>query len=209
MGTVDDDLLQRLITAASVTIQSWCNRSFALQDWIEIRDGLGGSQLARFSFAAWPVTAVALVTAAGVTIPPVPVFPVAPPGMSIPAFFTAAAGYTFTPTQLLIQGYYVPRWPQSVFMRYTAGYDPIPDDLQQACIDMVALKYRERSRIGQRSQAIPAGGSVAYQGPMISRKDITSDIQWVLERYEAKAPITGFLQQAPAPTNPAVIVGAA
>ena len=73
----DDALLTRLITAASQYIQTWLNRQIALQDWIEVRDGIGnalGPGEVRYQFAAFPVSAVSLVVVDGLTIPPIPVF---------------------------------------------------------------------------------------------------------------------------------------
>jgi hypothetical protein len=69
----DDALLTRLITAASQFIQTWLNRQIASQDWIEIRDGLGGPlgpYDVRYQFAEFPVSAVSLVVVDGLTIPP-------------------------------------------------------------------------------------------------------------------------------------------
>src|SRR5215469_2264377 len=70
----DDALLTRLITAASQFIQTWLNRQIASQDWIEIRDGLGGPLSlyeVRYQFATFPVSAVSLVVVDGLTIPPI------------------------------------------------------------------------------------------------------------------------------------------
>src|SRR5215469_14972323 len=67
----DDALLTRLITAASQYIQNWLNRQIALQDWIEMRDGVGnalGNREVRYQFSAFPVSAVSLVVVDGLTI---------------------------------------------------------------------------------------------------------------------------------------------
>lgn len=40
-----------------------------------------------------------------------------------------------------------------VVVTYSAGYDPIPFDVQQSCIELVALRYREKDRIGQTQKA--------------------------------------------------------
>jgi len=39
----DDTLLTSLVTAASQFIQTWLGRPIAMADWVEVRDGLGGS----------------------------------------------------------------------------------------------------------------------------------------------------------------------
>src|SRR5262245_43826300 len=62
----DDALLVRLITAASQYIQSWLNRSIALADYLEARDGTGGESL---PFGCFPVTDVKSLTIDGQKIP--------------------------------------------------------------------------------------------------------------------------------------------
>ncbi|MDR2561955.1 MAG: phage head-tail connector protein [Holophagales bacterium] len=54
-------------------------------------------------------------------------------------------------------------WPQKarIQLTYTAGYDSIPSDIEQACIELVALRFKERDRIGQTSANV-AGETVSY-----------------------------------------------
>ena len=169
--TTDDALLTRLITAASQFIQTWLNRQIASQDWIETRDGLGnvlGPSDVRYQFAAFPVTAVSRVVVDGVLMP--------------------ARGYLFTPTQLVIRGYAVPRKAGCVTLQYTAGYVVPPADLSQACIELVALRYRERGRIGEVAKAIGGGQTVSY-----SQKDMSDWIKSLIQQYRRVAPIAGSL----------------
>jgi Phage gp6-like head-tail connector protein len=203
----DDALLTRLITAASQYIQTWLNRQIASQDWIEIRDGSGstlGPSDVRFQFAATPVSAVTLVVVDGVTIPPIPASPTAPPGTAVVSTFAAHAGYLFTATQLVIRGYAVPRKAGCVTLQYTAGYAVTPPDLAQACIELVALRYRERSRIGEVARAIGGGETVSY-----SQKDMSDSIKALIQQYRIVAPVTGFLMLAPAQTDAATLAGVA
>jgi hypothetical protein len=129
----DDALLTRLIIAASQYIQTWLNRQIAQCDYIEVRDGTGGQRL---QFARFPVCAVQSLTIDGIAIPPAPP-PVPSTGLS--------AGYVFSPTQLAIRGYYFTRRVQNVVITYSAGYAATPPDIAQACIELVALRYRERT----------------------------------------------------------------
>ena len=199
----DDALLTRLITAASQFIQTWLNRHIASQDWIEIRDGLGsglGPYDVRYQFTAFPVSAVSLVVVDGVTIPPITVFPSGQPGVVVVNNFATQAGYLFTPTQLVIRGYAVPRKA----LQYTAGYAVTPPDLAQACIELVALRYRERSRIGEVARAIGGGETVSY-----SQKDMTDSIKTLIQQYRMVAPTTGYLMPAPAQTDAVTLAGVA
>jgi hypothetical protein len=187
--TTDDALLTRLITAASQLIQTWLNRQITSQDWIETRDGLGnvlGPSDVRYQFAAFPVTAVSRVLVDGIVIPAIPT-----PAQSATAAVGAMAaqsGYLFTPTQLVIRGYAVPRKAGCVSMQYTAGYAVPPADLSQACIELVALRYRERGRIGEVTKAIGGGQTVSY-----SQKDMSDSIKSLIQQYRRVAPIAGSL----------------
>jgi hypothetical protein len=187
--TTDDALLTRLITAASQLIQTWLNRQITSQDWIETRDGLGnllGPSDVRYQFAAFPVTAVSRVVVDGIVIPAIPT-----PAQSATAAVGAMAaqsGYLFTPTQLVIRGYAVPRKAGCVSVQYTAGYAVPPADLSQACIELVALRYRERGRIGEITKSIGGGQTVSY-----SQKDMSDSIKSLVQQYRRVAPIAGSL----------------
>lgn len=198
----DDALLTRLITAASQYIQNWLNRQIALQDWIETRDGVGsalGNREVRYQFSAFPVSAVRLVVVDGLTIPAsIPT----PPGIAAVGTFATPSGYLFTPTQIVIRGYEVPRKAGCVTLQYTAGYAIIPPDLAQACIELVALRYRERSRVGEVARAVGGGETVSY-----SQKDMSDSIKTLIQQYRIVAPTTGFLMPAPTQTDAATLVG--
>jgi hypothetical protein len=58
-------------------------------------------------------------------------------------------------------------WPKNsrIQVTYTAGYDSVPYDLEQACIELVALRYKERDKVGVISKGI-GGESVAYVASM-------------------------------------------
>jgi hypothetical protein len=213
----DDALLARLITAASGLVTQWLNRPILSGDWQEVRDGTGSwSNEVSFAFAVQPVTAVLLVVVDGVTIPPDPgnygpsFVPAAVGGQVSPSFLTQQAGfagYVFTPTALTIRGYWVPRKRASILLRYTAGFVSVPFDIAQATIELVARKYRERTRIGERSKHLGGQETVAYETTMFSLRDFTSDIQLLLQQYRVVAPIMGG-PPTPAPTSfdPATLV---
>src|SRR6516225_8356890 len=201
----DDALLTRLITAASEFIQNWLNRRIASQDWVEIRDGLGGALgtgEVRYQFAAVPVSAVSLVIVDGLVIPPIEAAQSAQ-AESVVSPFATQAGYFFTPTQLVIRGYAVPRKAGCVTLRYTAGYLVIPPDLAQACIELVALRYRERSRVGETARAIGGVETVSY-----SQKDMSDSIKTLIQQYRIVTPVAGFLMPALTQTNTATLAGA-
>src|SRR5271169_2936705 len=188
----DDALLSRLITAASQYIQTWLNRQIIQCDYIEVRDGTGGQRL---QFARFPVCAVLSLTIDGIAIPPAPP-PVPSTGLS--------AGYVFSPTQLAIRGYYFTRRVQNVVITYSAGYAATPPDIAQACIELVALRYRERMRVGEVSKSLGGGETVTY-----AQKDMSSSIMTLLQQYRVVAPVVGYsVMTAPTATDPATVAAA-
>ena len=184
----DDALLTRLITAASQFIQKWLNRKIASADWYEVRDGTGGQRL---TFANFPVTAVLSLSIDGLAIPPAP---------NDGGF---GAGYVFSPTELALRGYVFTRRPQNVVIIYTAGYPVIPPDIAQACIDLVCLRYRERTRIGEVSRATGGTETVTY-----SQRDMSEHVKLLLSQYRLVTPVSTFRQVAPTATDPALLAAA-
>ena len=165
----DDALLVNLVTAASHYIQTWLNRQIALADYLEVRDGTGGR---RMQFACFPVSAVFSLAIDGQAIPP--------------ATSTCAAGYSFSQTQLSVRGYTFGRGAQNVIMAYTAGYPTTPPEIAQACIELVSLRYRERSRMGEVSKSVGGADSVTY-----SQKDLSDGIKTLLQQYRLVTPVAG------------------
>jgi hypothetical protein len=213
----DDVLLARLISAASQLVQSWLKRPIVSGDWQETRDGFGTwSDDVAIVFGVQPVSAVLLVVVDGVTIPPapipglVPAIMPAPPGQGVPSFLLSQAGYVFTPTSLILRGYWVPKKRACVLLQYTAGFPTVPFDIAQATIELVCRKYRERTRIGERTKSLGGGETAAYETTTFSLRDVASDIQLLLQQYRLVAPVFGSMPMpAPTQTDPATLVAAA
>ena len=165
-ASTDDALLARLVTAASQFIQSWLNRSIPSQAYTEKRNGHGGDRLA---LANYPVSAISQVTVDGI---------------GIPAAATALdTGYRFDERFVYLRGYVFTRGWLNVGLTYTAGFTTIPADLEQACIALVGLRYRERDRIGHQSKSI-GGETVAFW-----TRDMPADVQTVLNAYRKVVPL--------------------
>ena len=208
----DDLLLSRLITAASRFVESWLNRPLLSGDWQEVRDGPGSYGFeTTFAFGVQPATAVILVVVNNLTIPAVPFVPPAPPGQIaqvVQSFPWGAPGYVFTPSALTIRGFPVPRERACVRLQYTAGFPAVPFDIAQATIELVCRKYRERTRIGERSKHLGTE-TVSYETTTFSLRDLASDIQLLLQQYRMVAPVMA-LPPTPAPTSfdPATLAAA-
>jgi uncharacterized phiE125 gp8 family phage protein len=164
--TSDDTLLASLITNVSGFITSGLNRAVLSASYTETRDGTGGRTLA---FGVTPVTAVTSLTINGRTIPPAP--------------DNFNPGYRFGPSRLSLYGFRFTQGYDNVAVSYTAGFASVPDDLAQACIQLVALRYRERDRIGLVSKGL-AGEATAFL-----QKAMTDDVAAVLQRYRRVAPL--------------------
>ena len=167
---LDDGVLSRLITAASGFIQTWLNRQIASQSYTETRDGHGGRVLV---LANYPATAVSAVTINGVAIPPAP--------------DTVTAGYRLVNDSIILAGYTFTRGYGNVEISYTAGYASTPPEIEQACIELCALKYRARDRIGLTSQAMGVAGS--SQTTAYSTKDMSDEIKTILKNYKKVVPV--------------------
>jgi uncharacterized phiE125 gp8 family phage protein len=164
-ATANDVLLARLVTAASQFIQTWLGQAVALADYSETRNGPGGTRL---FLRHRPVAGVAAVSVDGVAIPA--------------AATSTAAGYLFDDSSVYLNGFAFARGRQNVSVSYSAGYAATPPELEQACIALVALRYKERDRIGQASKNL-GGETVAF-----SQKDMPADVASILDPYRSVAP---------------------
>lgn len=161
-SATDDALLTRLVSAASDYIQTWLNRTIASGGYTETRDGNGGATML---FANYPVTSVAAVLVDGLAVP-------ASTGPGVP-------GYVFNATKIVMRGAY--RFTddvQNVTMTYTAGFSAVPNEIEQACLELVGLRYKERDRIGIISKGL-AGETINY-----TQKDFSDAITTTLTNYK-------------------------
>lgn len=165
-GDGDDTLLAGLITAVSEFIVAAINRPVLSAPYAETRDGSGGRTL---SFAVTPVTAILNLSIDGRDIPPAP--------------DDFHPGYRFGPTRLSLYGYRFTPGLDNVAVEYSAGFATVPGELAQACIQLVALRYRERDRIGLNSKGM-AGEVTSFL-----RDAMPADVAAVLQRYRRVAPL--------------------
>ena len=136
-ATDDDPLLQRLITAQSRLLEAWLSRPIVLQPFISTYDGPGGSNLCLKNYPIQAVSNV-LVDAEDVTAK------VDHDDISI--WRTDNMNFPMGTV---------------VTVAYTAGFPTVPFDIEQACIELVSLRYRERDRIGHQSKSL-GGETVSF-----------------------------------------------
>lgn len=155
----DDVLLQRLITAQSQLIIDWLSMPIKSVTITETYDGTGTPNLVLRTF---PVTAVSAVSIAGVALTP--------------------TAWTFDDMGIHLVTDYFDRDRGNVVVTYTAGYATVPSSLEQACIELVCFRYKERGRIGITTQAITTGNT-SY-----SLKDFPDQVLTLMKQYKRVTP---------------------
>lgn len=66
----------------------------------------------------------------------------------------------------------------------TALPAPLPEDISEACIDLVNLRIKERTRVGEMSAVTPGGLSVSY-----FRGNFPPSVQETLQQYKNVLPV--------------------
>jgi hypothetical protein len=168
--TVDtaDTLLTRLISAASAFVQGpeGLGYEVASQAYALVLDGHGGDILVLG--AKPPLTAVASLVIDDVAI--------------LPAASRTAYGYRFSPSAVWLQGYAFTRGRGNVELACTRGWAATPSDLEQAVIELIAVRYKERDHIGQDS------ASMQGQNITFSTRDVPASVKTVLQAYKKVVP---------------------
>lgn len=169
-GTTTDNILSQLITAASRFAMNYCSRVFLTANYNKTFNGTGGQWMI---LGQEPVTAVTSVVIDGVTMPP-----------NVPP---AQTGWVFDSYAVYFKGgSCFQRGVQNVTIAFVAGYADIasvPQDLQQAIAELVALKFKRRDNLDVASRGL-AGETISY---------ITADMnrytKSVLNLYTKAAPV--------------------
>jgi hypothetical protein len=161
----DDALLTSMITEYSGYVQAWLNRQILTQSYTERRSGQGyfGCMV-----GAYPIKAVSSVTINGQAIPP--------------SLDGIQPGFYFDDTTVWLSGYRFERGRANVQLSYTAGFDAVPPELERAVIELIALRFKERDRIGHQSKSL-AGETVTF-----IVKDFPPSVQTILNNYRKVVP---------------------
>jgi len=142
---VVDPLLQNIITAASRWMLSQMKRNIRSQTYTEVFNGDGTYGI---TLTHGPVKSITSVSVDGETI-------------SARATVTGT-GYVLQNDRLCLVGYSFPEGTANVTVVYVAGYDTVPEDLDQACVELVSLIYRSRDRKGMLSRSDTTGSSISF-----------------------------------------------
>jgi len=166
----DDAVLTNLLSAATGLIIRYLGWDLTTQAYTQTFNGNGRD---RVMLSNYPITAVSSVTIDGVAIP------VAGPygGSNF-----LPQGYSFDENTVYLRGYWFRKDIQNVTISYTAGYEEIPFEVSQACLELAADRYRQRDRIGKASEGL-AGQTTAF-----SLKDMPPNTRQILDMYRKVTP---------------------
>jgi hypothetical protein len=169
-----DTLLAQLVSASSRWVVSQLGRPVLAATYTEVRNGNGRT---RMLLDECPPT---------LDEPPITVTSVKVDGATIPKRAavtegdTSPSGWVLRAYGIDLVGHSFSRGTQNVEIVYSVGYATCPEDLEQAVIEHVALRYRDRGREGL-AMAAGGGESATYT----ANPGGLAFINGVLERYRA------------------------
>lgn len=161
-GTTDDAMIARLIKGASKLMTTYMNRDISAKDYTEVFDGKGSNY---HVFGNYPVNNISFVYAGDISM--------------MPAQNNNSSGYVHDHEKVVLNGGIFPRGMLNCKVVYNAGYTTIPDDLEQACIELVGFKYKAIEHLDQQSKQLAAGETVTF-----ITKDIPQTVKVVLNHYK-------------------------
>jgi hypothetical protein len=165
----DDNLLQRLITAASEWIRNETSRKFAPGNYTEVRCGDGGRIL---FFRNTPVSAVVSLYIDGN----------AQNARNSNVTAYGENGYTFSENRIVMTGNVFTRGIDNVQVTYTVANNAAFPDLEQVAVEAVTWAYRELDRLGQTSKTL-AGETISFSTQAMSDRS-----KKTLARYKSPIP---------------------
>ncbi len=161
-----DDLLARMITACSTAISSYINRQLLSASYSEHRDGTGSGVMI---VADYPLISVQSLSINGNSIN-------ASSGYG-------QTGYSFDDISIYLTNMCFTKGRRNVSVVYTAGFASVPGDIEETIIEQIALRFKEKDRIGQASKTL-AGETVAFYLKDFSPLGLT-----ILDQYKKYIPV--------------------
>lgn len=186
--SVDDPILSRLITQVSAWIKTIINRDLNLQTYSEIRSSyLGQTKLQLYQY---PVFEIYSVTVNGSLIKE--------------STNQNIAGWVQDYDSVAFRNMSLPKGYANVVINYAAGYDPMPMDINQACMELVAWRYKEKDRIAQTNKSV-GGENVTF----ITAKEGYPHIMKIIDEYKRVSPQQVSSKSTGIPINPQTQQGTA
>lgn len=148
-GNNDDVTLQSLISNGSLQVLQFIDRPHILASVLgALNETYDGNDSDRLLPRLFPIIVVTSLTISNVPIPL--------------ATGPVSAGFLWDSRRVLLRGFRFNRGVQNVQLSYTAGYSNVPLDLRQAAIEAFALAYRQRIRIGEKSNSMNGQVTIAF-----------------------------------------------
>lgn len=167
----DDDLIQRMITALSQSIEKDLSRGIKAANYTEVRSGTG----TQIMFVKNPpIISVTSLYINGLLIPP--------KSTDVTQYMNGI-GYGISEKYVSLFGYSFNRGLDNIQITYRGGYNSVPSDLEQSCIEAVALAYKELDRIGYVSKSL-AGETVTFSIQAMSHR-----AKEIVDRYKRVIPL--------------------
>lgn len=162
----DDNLLQRMITALSESINRTTCRTIKAANHTEIHSGTGSQVL---FVRNPPIISITSLYVNGNAIGA---------KSTDPTQYLNSNGYSFSEGHVSIFGYSFDRGLDNIQITYRGGYNAAPSDLEQACIEAVAWGYKELDRLGFISKSL-AGETVTFDVKVMSQR-----AKGIVDRYQ-------------------------
>ena len=169
-GNNDDVTLQSLISNASLQVLQYIDRPHILAGVLgNLTETYDGNDSDRLLPRQFPIIAVS-----SLSIDNIPVQQSTGPTL---------AGFLWDGRRILLRGFRFCRGLQNVQVSYTAGYFAVPLDLKQAAIEAFALSYRQRVRIGEKSNSMSGQVTIAFD-----MSDVPPRSMSIFSQYRRLAP---------------------
>jgi hypothetical protein len=138
-----DGILEALITSSSAWVENDVGGDLIRATVTETRDGDGGTKLRLLRSHSWR-PAVTATTVTSVTVDGM----VIPARAAVTSLNTNPSGWLFRDDCVELVGYTFTSGVANVVVVYAAGYTTCPTDVEQACLEHIALRYRDRGHVG-------------------------------------------------------------
>ena len=155
-----DAVLRTLITAASAWMKTYLNRAILEATYTQTFDGNNQRKLFLPEYPVTQVTSVAIGT----------------------RVLESSEWVLSGNSVALLNGARFPAEYGNVQVVWNAGYPSVPADLDQACIEMVAWRFKERSRIGQSSVNVN-GEQITFQ-----TEDAPANVKTLMRNWRKVVP---------------------
>ena len=163
--STDDALITSLIVATSGAIETVLNRTILQAAYVDMVDGNGKPAM---MLSNRPLVSITSVTIDGQSVP-------VSTGWGV-------TGYVQDENAVVLRNRVFSRGLRNVFIAYQAGWATVPDDIKQATIETVALKYRQKEYAGYRSKSL-AGETVTFD-----KADFPDSVTPILNNYKKVVP---------------------